>query len=219
MSALFNLDNAQAHHGSGVVLYDLNLTINEGEKVAIIGQSGSGKTTLLNLLFRQQAPSCGLIPQQLGLVSSLTVLHNTYMGRLDRQSWWYNLVNLVWPLPAVRQEIASLLEEVGLANKIQTAAGELSGGEQQRTALARVLYRNSDILIGDEPVSSLDEHQAERILDLIVSRHTTVILAMHNVSLALSHMDRIIGLRGGRIALDAPAQDLAPANLASIYQD
>src|SRR5262249_59054654 len=104
------------------------------------------------------------------------------------------------------------LELVGLADKLFDRAGTLSGGQQQRTSVARALYNDRPIIIGDEPVSALDRRQGAEILAKLCGRHDTVILAMHDISLALTHTDRVVVIEEGRIVLDAPAGTVTAAD-------
>ena len=214
----FHLEHATAAYNGTTVLQDISLSVSVGEKVSLIGVSGSGKSTLLGLLYRQLPERAALVPQDPALVRTLSVFHNTYIGRLDRNSVWYNLLNLAWPLPKEVSAITELLDLLGLAPKLHAAAGELSGGEQQRNAIARALYRGSDILLADEPVSAIDPSQSHTVLKLLTARHETVVLAMHDVRLALEYSSRVIGLRDGRIVLDRPTAGLEPDQLVSFYE-
>ncbi|MFT5175155.1 MAG: phosphonate transport system ATP-binding protein, partial [Gammaproteobacteria bacterium] len=96
-------------------------------------------------------------------------------------------------------------------------AGQLSGGQQQRTAVARALHQGGAVLMGDEPVSAVDEHQSRRVLDTIVETHATVVLAMHDTALAIAYSDRIIGLDDGRITLDASSAGMRSSDLDELY--
>ena len=211
------LRKASAGYVGHAVLHDIDLTIHAGERLAVMGRSGAGKSTLLNLLHRSLAQRVALIPQAAALVKTLSVFHNVYMGRLDRHPTWYNLRTLAWPKRTDIVEIEGVLDRVGLADKLFAAAGTLSGGQQQRTSVARALYNGRPIVIGDEPVSALDRVQAADILANLCARHETAILALHDIPLALANVDRIIVLDEGRIALDAPAQTLSPADLVPYY--
>jgi phosphonate transport system ATP-binding protein len=215
--ALIELRKASAGYAGRAVLHDIDLTINAGERLAVMGRSGAGKSTLLNLIHARLADRVALIPQAAALVKTLSVFHNVYMGRLDRYPTWYNLRTLVWPTRRDVAEIESTLELVGLADKLFEPAGTLSGGQQQRASVARALYNDRSIVVGDEPVSALDRLQGADILGKLCARHDTVILAMHDISLALAHTDRVVVIDEGRIALDASARSVVAADLVPYY--
>jgi len=217
LGTLVELANETAGYGGQPVLHGIDLAVREGERIAVMGRSGAGKTTLLNLLYQRLAERVALIPQTAALVKTLSVFHNVYMGRLDRRSTFCNLRNLVWPQRRMVAEVATVLDQVGLADKLFVRAGELSGGQQQRTSVARALYNGRPVLIGDEPVSALDRVQSADILARIVARHETMIVALHDIALALDHADRIIVLESGRVVLDAPARELSAADLVPYY--
>jgi len=217
VSALIELRKATAGYAGNVVLRDIDLTINAGECVAVMGRSGAGKSTLLNLIYERIADRVALIPQAAALVKTLSVFHNVYMGRLDRHPTWHNLRTLVWPARRDVAEIERTLELVGLADKLFDRAGTLSGGQQQRTSVARALYNDRSIVIGDEPVSALDRVQGADILRKLRARHDTAILAMHDITLALTHADRVVVIEEGRIVLDAPARTIAASDLIPYY--
>jgi len=113
--------------------------------------------------------------------------------------------------------VSATLASVGLEDKLFARAGTLSGGQQQRASVARALYNGRSVVIGDEPVSALDQIQAADVLRLLGERHETLILAMHDVPLALAFSDRIIVLQAGRMVLDAPASGLSAAGLMQYY--
>ncbi len=217
MSVLIELAKETAGYGGRPVLHGIDLTIRTGERVAVLGRSGAGKTTLLNLLYGRLAERVALVPQGSALVKTLSVFHNVYMGRLDRHPTWYNLRTLVWPARRVVGEVAAVLDLVGLRDALFARAGELSGGQQQRASVARALYNGRPVLIGDEPVSALDRVQGAEILSRLTSRHETMIVALHDIFLALGHTDRVVVLDSGRIVLDAPSRTLTAADLIPYY--
>jgi len=217
VSPLVDLRKASAGYAGRAVLHDIDLTINSGERVAVMGRSGAGKSTLLNLIYARLADRAALVPQAAALVKTLSVFHNVYMGRLDRHPTWYNLRTLLWPARRDVAEIEGTLEQVGLADKLFERAGTLSGGQQQRASVARALYNGRPIIIGDEPVSALDRLQGADILGKLCVRHGTVILAMHDIPLALAHADRVVVIEQGRIVLDAPSRTVAAADLVPFY--
>jgi len=210
---VFELRKACAGYDGRPVLFDIDLKVRAGERVAIMGRSGAGKSTLLGLLYAQRPAEVALVPQASALVKPLSVFHNVYMGRLERHSTAYNLRTLIWPAARDVAEVREVLAKVDLADKIFAQAGALSGGQQQRTSVARALYNGRPILIGDEPVSALDRVQGADVLSLLKSRHQTLVLALHDVHHALLHADRIVVLEHGRKVIDAPSKDLTAEGL------
>ena len=215
---LFDLQNLDLRYGSVAALQAVSLQIFPGEKVALIGSSGAGKSTLLNKLYQLQAAQSAYIHQQFALVPQLSVFHNIYIGRLDRQPLLRNLQNLLRPQRARVAEIAPLLAHLGLQEKLHTRVGELSGGQQQRVAVGRALYRGGKILLADEPVSSLDVRQGEAIVKLIMETEKTVVASLHSVDLALNFARRVIGLRQGRILFDRPSEQVNQPLLDALYR-
>ncbi|GGX38808.1 ATP-binding cassette domain-containing protein [Saccharospirillum salsuginis] len=213
----FRLQQAALAVDGRPILHDLDLTIRPGERVALLGESGAGKTTLLRALRDQHPDRVAWCPQQPGLVPVLSVFHNLYMGRLDRYATAYNLLNLIRPTAARRHDLAKLADRLGLGERLWTPVERLSGGQQSRVNLGRALYQERPVFIGDEPVSSVDERQGADLLGLVCEQHETVVLALHNVDQALTHCNRIIGLRDGRVAFDRPADQLTPAEIKPLY--
>jgi phosphonate transport system ATP-binding protein len=217
LNPILELRDATAGYGGGIVLRGITLSLHRGERVAVLGKSGSGKSTLLGLLYARLAEQAALIPQAAALVRPLSVFHNVYMGRLDRHSTLHNLRTLAWPARAEVAAVSATLAEVGLEDKLFARAGTLSGGQQQRTSVARALYNGRPVVIGDEPVSALDEVQAASVLALMARRHDTLVLAMHDIGLALSTSDRILVVQAGQLVLDAPSSELSPDMLRRFY--
>jgi phosphonate transport system ATP-binding protein len=215
---LFQLKGASASYNGHAVLTDLKLDIKQGERVALVGRSGAGKSTLLALLYEQQKSRAALIPQDSSLVKTLSVFHNIYMGRLNRHGSFYNLRNLVLPRKAEIDAVREITDTLGISDKLFTRVGELSGGQQQRTAVGRALFCGGEVVLGDEPVSAVDEHQARDILKALHKSHETIVLAMHDMSLALEFTDRVIGLKDRRIAFDEASADLTTSDLVRLYK-
>ncbi len=217
--SLFYLDNEGIGWPGHRVFDALSLRIHQGEKVALIGKSGSGKSTLLKHLYQLKKNDIAFCEQNPGLVPSLSSFHNIYMGQLDRHSFIYNAINLFFPFKSEINAVTQLAKAVGLLDKLKAKAETLSGGQQQRVALARSLFQENTIFLGDEPVSALDETQADALLTLIMSQHETVIVALHHTQQALKHCDRVIGLQHGKIVLDKPSKGLQQADLSQFYSD
>ena len=215
---MFQLTNANLGYKQGSVLRNISLEINEGERVALVGESGAGKSTLLAALQTQMQNKAALIPQDLGLVHNLSVFHNIYIGRLNSYSSVYNLLNLAWPQRREVQKITPLVEQLGLVDKLFKPTGELSGGQQQRTAICRALFQGGSAIIGDEPVSAVDKHMANIIMKTLIAKFTTVVLAMHDVDLAIKFSTRIIGIKDSAICFDQSTIDLTRQDLDFLYQ-
>ena len=216
-STVFTLQAECVDYQGQSALTEITLDIPAGQKLAFVGRSGSGKSTLLKLLYERRSQDVALVSQDYGLVQSLSVFHNVYMGQLGRQSLWYNLINLVKPLQQAVSEVRLILDDLELADKLFEPVGQLSGGQQQRTAIARAIMQSPEILLADEPVASLDEQQSKRVMQLLCGRFDTVVLAMHDIDLALNYCDRIIGLDQGCIKIDAPSDSLSRTDLLGLY--
>lgn len=217
MTFLFDLQHETLSYENTVVFQDLNLRIEDGEKIALIGPSGAGKTTLLRKLYSLAPQDSAFIDQHYALVPELSAFHNTYIGQLDAHSTWYNLLNLVVPQKKKLDEILPILDQLGLQEKHFTKVAALSGGQQQRVAIARAMYRKRPILLGDEPVSSIDPHQATTVMQELMNATKTIILSLHSVELALLFAKRIIGIRFGKILFDLPTIEVSLSLLKELY--
>jgi len=214
---VFSLFNAQLVYEGRVVLDNISLSIAPGERVALVGKSGVGKSTLLAALREQQSNSVAWCPQQHGLVPMLSVYHNIYMGGLQRYNTLYNLLNLIKPLAKPLREVAALAKQLQLSESLHARVEQLSGGQSQRVAIGRALYQQQAVFLGDEPVSAVDDFQAHQLLTLILEKHETLVLALHDVEQALCFCDRIIGLKDGAIVLDSPSSTLKASDLVELY--
>lgn len=230
--------------GSHTALRDMNLEVPAGQLVALVGESGSGKSTLLRHLNGLHQPTTGTVEvlgvdvgsvrgpglralrrrvgfvfQQFHLVGVSTCLENVLTGSLGR---------LRGPRPGVigypvaeRREALAQLERVGLGDRAYQRTDTLSGGQQQRVAIARALMQRPQLMLADEPVASLDPETSAQVMDLLLGicheRNLTVLCSLHQVEMALGWCQRVVGLRDGRVALDAPAQDLRTSDLRDFY--
>lgn len=222
-SLLVRFNGETIHWHGQPALHEIRIDLFAGERVVLLGRSGAGKSTLLGAMRRkletaQSAPRLALVPQDYGLVPQLSVHLNTYMGRLDDHGAAYNLVNLMHPFPRERAAVAPWLALVGLDGLDRRAVETLSGGQRQRTALARALFRGGDVVLADEPVSAVDATQGVALLDALNARFQTVVLALHDTETAFSIATRIVGLRAGRIMIDAPVAAVTADDIAALYQ-
>ena len=204
--------------GELVLFEDLNLTVEAGELVAIVGQSGAGKSTLLHILGALDAPTAGTVYCASTNVASLTLREAAaFRNREIGYVWQFHYLlpeftaeeNVAMPLLArgmhqseARKIAANWLREVDLGDRATHRPGELSGGEQQRVALARALVCSPRLLLADEPTGDLDGTTAGRVFELIERLHThhglTSILVTHNMELA-QRCTRILRLVNGRL--------------------
>jgi phosphonate transport system ATP-binding protein len=217
------------------VLRGINLTIAAQGITAIIGPSGTGKSTLLRCINRLVEPTQGeirlngedLVPlkgralclarrrigmvfQEYNLVERLSVMENVLSGRLGYVSFWR-----AWLRRYAEEDIArafELLEAVGLPEQATRRADALSGGQRQRVGIARALMQRPELLLADEPTSSLDPRTAIEIMDLMTGLSTSaripLVVNIHNVDLARRFAQRVIGMAGGEIVFDGPPEKL-----------
>lgn len=230
-------------HAENVLDID-GLTIDAGENIALIGASGAGKTTFLNLidgrllgwsgqaevLGRSLSPTLrpprgwkadvGFVFQDMALIDRLTVFENVRIGRLGRTHPLPSLVGRFRDADIAAVERA--IEDVGLAALADQRVDRLSGGERQRVGVARCLAQEPRILIADEPISNLDPVSAEKILGLLKisakARDATLIISSHQPKLVAGFVDRIVGLRDGRVVYDEPAGAMLPDDLVEFYE-
>lgn len=139
------------------------------------------------------------------------------MGRLNQHSTWYNMITLIRPFQRERREIAPLLDQLGITEKLWAPVASLSGGQRQRAAVARAVYRNADLLLADEPVSALDGPMANIVMALLQDTFKTSVIALHDTELALRYCQRIVGIQDGQIALDEPSSRLSETDILPLY--
>lgn len=242
-SAALELVGVAKRYGDVQALAPVSLTIERGERVALLGPSGSGKTTLLLLMSGQLEPTegfvrlaghslnrlrygrelarlVGMIHQQFDLVPNLSALQNVLAGHLGEWGLAKSLLSLIWPRDL--DGALAALSRVGVADRKGVRAAHLSGGEQQRVAIARLLVQDPEVLLADEPVASLDPARAKEVLRLLVGiaaeGHKTLVASVHAVDLAREHFGRLIGLRNGVVQFDLPSHQVTDAHLRDLYR-
>ncbi len=225
-------------------LSGVNLTVDQAQVISIIGSSGAGKSTLIRCINRLVEPTSGqvflknleitalnrsqlrkargrlgMIFQEYNLVERLTVMENVLSGRLGYVSFW-QAYRRNYPTEDI-QAAFELLDRVGLTDYQNTRADALSGGQRQRVGIARALMQRPDILLVDEPTASLDPKTARQIMrlicELVQERGTPALVNIHDVALAQSFADRIIGLNAGKVVFDGVPGQLNPEVLTKIY--
>lgn len=229
-------------------LDDIDFTAAQGEMVALIGASGSGKSTLIRHIaglmpgdkgtgqieilgnpiqkngrisrkVRQHRPHISVIFQQFNLVNRLSVLTNVLLGKLGTIPSWRGSLGVF--TRAEKIEAMHALERVGMAKYATQRASTLSGGQQQRVAIARALVQESEIILADEPIASLDPESSRKVMDSLARIHRedgkTVVVSLHQVDYALKYCPRTLALKDGRKHYDGASRDLSVDFLRNLY--
>jgi putative ABC transport system ATP-binding protein len=217
MIQMTNVSKSYGDQGTVKALINLSLTVEQGERLAVMGPSGSGKSTLLNLICGLDEPTSGSIKLEGVELSSLDDDRRTRLRR-EKIGMIFQTFNLLPTLSALEnvslplrlqglrrhvsdERAAAMLERVGLKIREHHRPDELSGGERQRVAIARALIFRPPILLGDEPTGNLDSATGREILGLLDDLHreynNTVLLVTHN-DLAAAFCDRILTMRDGQ---------------------
>lgn len=226
-------------------LKDVDLKIEQGEFVAIIGLSGAGKSTLLRTInrmhditegtltvdgtdvmqlkgkeLRRFRRKIGMIFQSFNLVTRTMVINNVLMSKVPELPFFKALFG-IYPKEDKLKALEAL-DKVGILDKAFVRADQLSGGQQQRVALARTLAQNPQIILADEPVASLDPVTAKQVMGdfqrINKEMNITILLNIHHVDLALQYASRVVGIREGQIVYDGPASEVTQDILDKIYE-
>ncbi len=230
--------------GDAAVLAAVNLTVDTGEWVSVVGANGAGKTTLLHVLAglvsagsdarvtgtvrvagldpqatrrAQIARVVALMPQRPTVPDGVSVAELVALGRTP------HIPRFGMPSGDDRRVVADVIERLELQDVADRAVSELSGGELQRVVLARALAQQPSVLVLDEPTSALDVGHQQQVLELVDAMRAadgiTVIAAMHDLTLAGQYADRMVMLHGGRVVADGtPAEVLTAERIADVYQ-
>jgi phosphonate transport system ATP-binding protein len=225
-------------------LTGVNLNIEQGEFVAVIGLSGAGKSTLIRLvnkmipitegslkvdgvdvgpltgkLLRKFRRKIGMVFQSFNLVYRTTVLNNVLASRVPEMGFWRTLFGMY--SKADKLLALEALQKVNVLEKAYSRVDQLSGGQQQRVALARTLAQKPKIILADEPVASLDPITANMIMKdfkrINEQENITIVVNMHHVDLALKFAKRVIGIKKGLVVFDGPSSKVTESILKDIY--
>jgi phosphonate transport system ATP-binding protein len=247
VSPVIRIDRVAKSFRGKRALDHVSATIHPGQFVAIIGRSGAGKTTLLRCLtravtagsgsihfgdvdlgtldgraLREHRARVGMIYQQFNLVRRLRVIDNVLVGRLPHLRGWRRWAALARWFDPTEQAIAlRCLAHVGMLEKVWQRADTLSGGEQQRVAIAKILAQDPRVILADEPVASLDVLNGRMVMDTLrriaSESGLTVIATLHHVDYARGYADRVLGLRAGGLVFNGPPAELTDAMLVDIF--
>ena len=242
---MIHFENVSKRYPNGFeALKHVDLSIEQGEFVAIIGLSGAGKSTLIRTINRMHDITegrltvddvdvmslqgkalrsfrrrIGMIFQSFNLITRTTVIKNVLTAFVPDMPWWRAVAGIY--TKEEKLKALEALDKVGILDKAFVRADQLSGGQQQRVALARTLAQDPQIILADEPVASLDPVTAKQVMDDF--RHInedmgiTILINIHHVELALQYAERVIGIRAGEVVYDGPAAKVDQAVLDSIY--
>jgi phosphonate transport system ATP-binding protein len=243
--AMLHLKGLSKTYKTGdTALSDVTLEVPKGQIMGLIGPSGAGKSTLIRCINRLVEPSAGavwlgdvdlaklgkrelrrqrrrigMIFQEYALVERLTVMENVLSGRLGYVPFWRSFLRR-YPPEDIRNAYR-LLDRVGLMEHADKRADALSGGQRQRVGIARALAQEPELLLVDEPTASLDPKTSRQIMRLLIEicaeRGLPAIVNIHDVPLAQQFMQRIVGLRAGRVVFDGSPAELTEDALTTIY--
>ena len=237
------LNNISVEISSKTILDNVNLEIKKGTMTAILGKSGAGKSTLLRTIAGLVKPSkntilingndffslgkkdktnlrktIGFIPQQFRLIKELSVFENVMIGRLGKLGTFASMMRM-YP-EKDKKIVLECISKVGLAGKEGLAARRLSGGEQQRVAIARCLAQEPQVILADEPVASLDVSLVETILEILDHENKegkTIVFVMHDVELARRFAKHMILMKNSQIISDKPSGDTKDDEIKSLF--
>ncbi len=242
---MIRLEDVSVTYRGGVqALKNINLTIDDGEFVVIVGLSGAGKSTLLRALnglvpategsitidgtevvgasgaqLRAIRSKIGMIFQTFNLVNRTSVINNVLMGRLSAVSAWRSTFGL-WPA-ADRELALQALERVSIVEKAYVRASDLSGGQQQRVGIARALAQDPSVMLADEPVAALDPITSRQVMGdlrrINQDLGITTLVNLHFLDLARDYGRRLIGLRDGELVFDGDIADATDETFTEIY--
>ena len=245
METIIEVKNLVKNYGDKEILKNISFNINKGEIISIIGESGAGKSTLMRCLNGLENINSGSIKfydtditklkekeknsikkqmayvfQDLNIIDNMYVIENVLVPFLNRKNFIQVLFNKFSKQEYERA--LDCLEKVGISKLAYTKAKYLSGGEKQRVAIARSLAPNVDLILADEPISSLDEKNSTQIMEIFkrinIKKNKTIILNLHNVEVAKKFSDKILALKNGEIFFYKKSAEVNEDDIRKVYQ-
>lgn len=245
MKTIIEVKNLKKNYGDREILKDISFFIEKGEIISIIGESGAGKSTLMRCINGLEAINSGSIKfydtditklrekernsikkqmayvfQDLNIIDNMYVIENVLIPFLNRKNFIQVLLNRF--SRAEYERALYCLEKVGIGKLAYTKAKYLSGGEKQRVAIARSIAPNVDLILADEPISSLDEKNSFQIMEIFkrinTKKNKTIILNLHNVEIAKKFSDKILALKNGEIFFFKKSSEVNEDDIRQVYQ-
>ncbi|MDO4690257.1 MAG: phosphonate ABC transporter ATP-binding protein [Fusobacterium sp.] len=246
MEKIIEVNKLVKSYGNREILKELSFSIDKGAFISIIGESGAGKSTLMRCLNALEEINSGSIKfygkeitnlkekeknevkrkmafvfQDFNIIENLYVIENVMLPFLAKKNAFQVLINSYSKNEYERAMYC--LEKVGLTKLAYTKAKYLSGGEKQRVAIARALAPNVDLILADEPISSLDEKNAKQIMEIFKrindKKNKTIILNLHNVDIAKRFSDKILALKDGKIFFFKESEKVSEDDIRKVYKN
>ena len=246
VETIIEVKNLVKNYGTKEILKNISFSINKGEIVSIIGESGAGKSTLMRCLNGLEEVNSGSINfygtditklktsdkneikkqmayvfQDLNIIDNMFVIDNVLVPFLNRKNFIDVLLNRF--TKEEYERALYCLEKVGISKLAYTKAKYLSGGEKQRVAIARSLAPNVELILADEPISSLDERNSSQIKKIFerinIKKNKTIILNLHNVEIAKKFSDKILALKNGEIFFYKKSEEVNEDDIREVYQN
>lgn len=245
METIIEVKSLVKNYGDRQILKNISFNINKGEIISIIGESGAGKSTLMRCLNGLEEVNSGSIKfcntditklkekdknfikkqmayvfQDLNIIDNMYVIENVLVPFLNKK----NFIQVLFNQFSKKEYERALycLEKVGISKLAYTKAKYLSGGEKQRVAIARSLAPNVDLILADEPISSLDEKNSIQIMEIFkrinTKKNKTIILNLHNVEIAKKFSDKILALKNGEIFFYKKSVEVNEDDIRKVYQ-
>ena len=245
METIIEVKNLKKNYGNREILKNISFSIRKGEIISIIGESGAGKSTLMRCINGLEEINSGSIKfydtditklkekernsvkkqmayvfQDLNIIDNMYVIENVLIPFLNRKNFIQVLLNRF--SRAEYERALYCLEKVGIVKLAYTKAKYLSGGEKQRVAIARSIAPNVDLILADEPISSLDEKNSFQIMEIFkrinAKKNKTIILNLHNVEIAKKFSDKILALKNGEIFFFKKSSEVNEDDIREVYQ-
>ena len=246
VETIIEVKNLVKNYGTKEILKNISFSINKGEIVSIIGESGAGKSTLMRCLNGLEEVNSGSINfygtditklktsdkneikkqmayvfQDLNIIDNMFVIDNVLVPFLNRKNFIDVLLNRF--TKEEYERALYCLEKVGISKLAYTKAKYLSGGEKQRVAIARSLAPNVELILADEPISSLDERNSSQIMKIFerinIKKNKTIILNLHNVEIAKKFSNKILALKNGEIFFYKKSEEVNEDDIREVYQN